>query len=55
MNKCYSYNILSPYAIGEIGRSASLLCFGSQEKCDECIEEERKDYGAMNALQEEYE
>ena len=24
-------------------------------ECDECIEEERKDYGAMNALQEEYE
>ena len=42
MNKCYSYNILYPYALGDIGRSASLPCVGAQEQCDKWRTEYKK-------------
>jgi len=34
MNNCETYNILCPYALSDIGRSASLPCFGTQEQCN---------------------
>jgi len=42
MNKCRSYKILCPYALDEIGRSASLPCVGTQEQCDKWREEYKK-------------